>query len=161
MLATTLLFPKAGSSGGASEVVSLQHVPVVPASEGKCGQDVQRLSLADPPQSGCNCGYCWLWSLSTFPLSALTIKRPSSISDARKGHVPLKESACCMLSLSRILPLLVTPWTLFVTTWTVLYQDPLSMGFSRQEYWSRLPFPSLGNFPTQRLNPGPLHLLHW
>ena len=32
-------------------------------------------------------------------------------------------------------------WIL-VTSWTVAYQAPLSMGFSRQEYWSRLPLPS-------------------
>ena len=32
---------------------------------------------------------------------------------------------------------------LFVTPWTVAYQDPLSMGFSRHEYWSGLLFPSL------------------
>ena len=31
---------------------------------------------------------------------------------------------------------------LFVTPWTVAYQAPPSMGFSRQEYWSGLPFPS-------------------
>ena len=31
---------------------------------------------------------------------------------------------------------------LFVTPWTVAHQVPLSMGFSRQEYWSGLPFPS-------------------
>ena len=31
---------------------------------------------------------------------------------------------------------------LFVTPWTVAHQALLSMGFSRQEYWSRLPFPS-------------------
>ena len=31
---------------------------------------------------------------------------------------------------------------LFVTLWTVASQAPLSMGFSRQEYWSGLPFPS-------------------
>ena len=31
---------------------------------------------------------------------------------------------------------------LFVTPWTVAYQAPLSMGFSRQEHWSGLPFPS-------------------
>ena len=31
---------------------------------------------------------------------------------------------------------------LFATPWTVAYQAPLSMGFSRQEYWSGLPFPS-------------------
>ena len=34
---------------------------------------------------------------------------------------------------------------LFVTTWAVADQAPLSMGFSRQEYWSGLPFPSPGN----------------
>ena len=33
---------------------------------------------------------------------------------------------------------------LFVTLWTVALQAPLSMGFSRQEYWSRLPFPPPG-----------------
>ena len=39
-----------------------------------------------------------------------------------------------MKSLSRV--------RLFATPWTVAYQAPLSMGFSRQEYWSGLPFPS-------------------
>ena len=37
----------------------------------------------------------------------------------------------------------------FVTPWTVVYQDPLSMGFSRQEYWSGLPFSP----PQGLLNP--------
>ena len=32
---------------------------------------------------------------------------------------------------------------LFVTPWTAAYQAPLSMGFSRQEYWSGVPLPSL------------------
>ena len=50
---------------------------------------------------------------------------------------------------------------IFVTLWTVAHQVPLSMGFSRQEYWSRLPCPSPGNLP-QGLNPrGLLPLLHW
>ena len=35
----------------------------------------------------------------------------------------------------------------FATPWTVAYQAPLSMGFSRQEYWSGLPFPSPGDLP--------------
>ena len=50
---------------------------------------------------------------------------------------------------------------LFVTPWTVAHQAPLSMGFSRQEYWSGLPFPPLGIFLTQGSNLGFLHLLHW
>ena len=33
------------------------------------------------------------------------------------------------------------------TPWTVAHQAPLPMGFSRQEYWSGLPFPSLGDLP--------------
>ena len=36
---------------------------------------------------------------------------------------------------------------LFVTPWTVAHQAPPSMGFSGQEYWSGLPFPSPGNLP--------------
>ena len=47
---------------------------------------------------------------------------------------------------------------LFVTPWAIAHQPPLSLGFSRQEYWSGLPFPSPGIFPTQGLNAG---LLHW
>ena len=37
---------------------------------------------------------------------------------------------------------------LFATSWTIAYQVPLSMGFSRQEYWSGLPFPAPGNLPV-------------
>ena len=36
----------------------------------------------------------------------------------------------------------------FLTLWTVAHQIPLCMGFSRQEYWSRFPFPSPGNLPN-------------
>ena len=36
---------------------------------------------------------------------------------------------------------------LFATPWTVAYQSPPSMGFSRQEYWNGLPFPSPGDLP--------------
>ena len=36
---------------------------------------------------------------------------------------------------------------LFVTSWTVAYKASLSMGFSRQEYWSGLTFPSPGDLP--------------
>ena len=36
---------------------------------------------------------------------------------------------------------------LFATPWTVAYQNPLSMGFPRQEYWSGMPFPSPGDPP--------------
>ena len=43
------------------------------------------------------------------------------------------------------------------TPWTVAHQAPLSMGFSKQEYWSGLPFPSPGDLPDSGINPGLLH----
>ena len=48
----------------------------------------------------------------------------------------------------------VTQWVwLFATLWTVAYQAPLSMEFSRQEYWSGLPFPSPGDLPDPGIEP--------
>ena len=40
---------------------------------------------------------------------------------------------------------------LFAIPWTVVYQASLSKGFSRQEYWSGLPFPSPGDLPNPRI----------
>ena len=51
-----------------------------------------------------------------------------------------------MKSLSRV--------QLFGTQWTVAYQAPPSMGVSRQEYWSGLPFPSPGDLPNPGIKPG-------
>ena len=42
---------------------------------------------------------------------------------------------------------------LLATLWTVAHQAPLSMGFSRQEYWSGLPFPSPGDLPDPGIKP--------
>ena len=42
----------------------------------------------------------------------------------------------------------------FVTLWTIAHQDLLPMEFSRQEYWSGLPFPTLGDFPNPGIEPG-------
>ena len=43
---------------------------------------------------------------------------------------------------------------LFATPWTIAYQVPPSMGFSRQEYWGGLPFPSPGDLPNPGIEPG-------
>ena len=48
---------------------------------------------------------------------------------------------------AKLCPTLATPWT-------VAHQTPLSLGFSRQEYWSGLPFPSTGNLPDTGIQPG-------
>ena len=49
----------------------------------------------------------------------------------------------------------------FVTLWTVARQVPLSLGFSRQEYWSGLPCPPLGDLADSGIKPMSLSLLHW
>ena len=46
----------------------------------------------------------------------------------------------------------------FTTPWTVVHQASLSMGFSRQEYWSGLPFLSPGDLPHPRIEPVSLAL---
>ena len=66
------------------------------------------------------------------------------------GHLPTEPPrkpylGLCALLLSRV--------QLFATLWTVAYQAPLSMGFSRQEYWSGLPFPSPGDLPYPGIEP--------
>ena len=42
---------------------------------------------------------------------------------------------------------------LFMAPWTIVHQAPLSMEFSRQEYWSRLPFPVSGDLPDPEIEP--------
>ena len=52
---------------------------------------------------------------------------------------------------TKLCPTLATPWT-------AAYQAPLSMGFSRQEYWNGLPFLSPGDLPDPGIEPGSLAL---
>ena len=49
---------------------------------------------------------------------------------------------------------LVSHICLFATPWTVAYQAPPSMGFSRQECWNGLPFPSPGDLPDPGIEAG-------
>ena len=62
----------------------------------------------------------------------------------------LKINACSLVAKSCL--------TLFATQWTVALQAPLSMGFSRQEYWSGFPFPSPGDPPSPEIEPTSLAL---
>ena len=58
---------------------------------------------------------------------------------------PLCTVACVLNCFSRV--------QLFATLWTVALQSPPSMGFSRPEYWSGLPFPSPGSLPNPEIKP--------
>ena len=61
--------------------------------------------------------------------------------------------ACMLSHFSRV--------QLSATPWTVARQAPLSIGFSRQEYWSGLPCPLPGDLPDSGLEPASLMSLHW
>ena len=85
----------------------------------------------------CNICHC-------YGLNCITVHPPSANSCAEVLTPRTSERAhiwrLCLCQLSRCVQLFATPWTV----------APLSMGFSRQEYWSGLPFPSPGGLP----NPG-------
>ena len=68
-------------------------------------------------------------------------RSPALQADALTSEPPLRSDQ----SLSRV--------RLFATLWTVAHQAPLSMVFSRQEYWSGLPFPSSGDPPDPGIEP--------
>ena len=75
----------------------------------------------------------------------LANKRQKSESYAICNSNKIQEALCCGGGLvAKSCPTLVTPQT-------VDFQAPLSVGFSRQEYWSGLPFPSLGLVLTMTL----------
>ena len=50
---------------------------------------------------------------------------------------------------------------LFATTWSLTHQVPLSVGFSREEYWSGLPFPTPRDLPSPGMELHLRRLLHW
>ena len=70
-------------------------------------------------------------------MSTTSYETPKSHLTANGGGAGLVAKSC---------PTLATPWT-------VARQAPLSMGFSRQEYWSGLPLPSPGDLPDPGIEP--------
>ena len=78
--------------------------------------------------------YSCVWLLSFVLMSVIVIQVSVSV-----------YCVCVLSCLSHI--------QLFVTPWTVAHQAPLSMGFSRQEYWSGLPFLPPGDLPDPGIEP--------
>ena len=75
-----------------------------------------------------------------------TVKPQTWLFKRKELHKNVKEGATSVLScFSRV--------RLFATLWTAAQQAPLSMGFSSQEHWSGLPFPSPGDLPDPGIEP--------
>ena len=87
-----------------------------------------------------NTGVCYH---ALFPNPGIGPRSPTLQADSLPSEPPVKAK---VKLLSRV--------QIFATPWTVAYQAPPSMGFSRQEYWSGLPFPSPGDLPDLGIEPG-------
>ena len=99
-----------------------------------------------------------LWSQSPRTLQEAVPHCPAnvgalSLADTDRGSLECtRQDPICLAKVK-----LLSRVQLFETPWSIANQAPLSMGFSRQECCSGLPFPSQGIFPTQGLNPGLQH----
>ena len=95
------------------------------------------------------------------------LKKIPNVGGVNTGHDPARLASLilshCLFSGSRVHVCVLSLFScvrLFVSPWTVAHQAPLSVGFSRQEYWSGLPDSPPGDLPIQKSNPHLLQLLH-
>ena len=91
---------------------------------------------------------------SSWPCKAKANDGPSLIWTSKASELDLKAKMTDILCFykNRSEVKWLSHIRLFATPWTVAYQAP-SMGFSRQEYWSGLPFPSPGDLPNPGIEP--------
>ena len=87
--------------------------------------------------------------MNSSPVSCPMERLPWSNNFGNCGVLSCQRFRVCIKKLRtpKVKVLVLSQVRLFATPRTVTHQAPLSMGFSRQEYWSRLPFPSLGDLP--------------
>ena len=91
--------------------------------------------------------FCVVISLGLIPRAGITSLDSDQLREKHK-HFPMMVMCrvCVCESLSRV--------RIFATPRTIAHQAPLSMGFSRQTYWSGLPFSSPGDLPDPGIEPG-------
>ena len=120
-----------------------------------CHLLVSKILVAQRPPTLKNLspGFITLPARLTCPVKALYSRQSCSCLSYRAGkhhllsvNPPWTPCYCCLVANLHL--------TLFATPWTVSCQAPLSLGFFRQEYWSRLPFPYPGDLPDSGIEPG-------
>ena len=82
----------------------------------------------------------------------VTQRLPQTLQDTQLQTIPLNQPKNIKHNL--MIMKLLSHVRLFATPRTVAYHVPPSMGFTRQEYWSGLPFPSPGDLPNPGIEPG-------
>ena len=89
----------------------------------------------------------YMWIFSVVSTSVLyDLRLVESTPTLFKGQLYISPVRTCVLSGFRRVRLLAT-------VWTIAHKAPLSLGFSRQGYWSGLPFPSPGDLPNPGIKP--------
>ena len=97
-----------------------------------------------------------IWDTCSGPEPAVGLRHERGCGNPWRGPSPgsggqRKVPAVGIGLVAKSCPTLATPWT-------IACHDPLTMGLSRQEYWSGLPFPSPGDLPDPGIKPGSLAL---
>ena len=90
-----------------------------------------------------------------FSICILQWRRSFKTWSNKKPNVKLLEKNQILRHYRKSYARTVSPVQLFATPWTVAHQVPLSMGFSREDYWRGLPFPSPGDLPDPGSHPIP------
>ena len=117
------------------------------------GNPLQYSCLGNPMDRGAWRALCIGVQLIT---SVVIVSHRQQRDSATHIHVSILLShPGCRMILSRVPCACMLSWfsrvRLFATLWTIVRQSPLSKGFSRQEYWSRLPFPAPGDLPDPEM----------
>ena len=98
------------------------------------------------------------------PQASLELSRERGVGISQGSKKKVTRNFWCLPRICTHVQLMWQPWNrseekslsrvwLFATPWTVTCQAPLSMGFSKQEYWSGLSFPSPGDLPNPGIEP--------
>ena len=96
------------------------------------------------------------WVLIELNTSLSLLPTLSKHSEFDCWYIPFMKLLSCAVDISGLCCAILSHFShvwLFVTLWTVAHQVPLSMGFSRQEYWSGLPCPPPADLPSPGIEP--------
>ena len=85
-------------------------------------------------------------------MCALLPFQPDFSEEMSHVHERVSDALICVLLSCAVLSHFSHVWP-FVASWTITCQAPLSLGFSRRECWSGLPFPPPGDLPNPRIEP--------
>ena len=101
--------------------------------------------------------WLWRWKMALSQGVWVPGKERGSLQSLQEERCPCwhldVKGALCWISTPQTTVLCAKLRLLFATPWTAARQAPLSMGFSRQDYWSGLPFPSPGDLPNPGITP--------